>query len=245
MSQPGDHLFGAVCLAPQRQGRTVDHKYGQAQLPCCREFGAGAGTAGVLGHHQVDPVLTHQRKIALDRKGTPVEDDLTVGKGQFGIGRVHESQQVKMLWVRSKFGQMHTPDGKHDPAGRDLKGCDCGRDIRNMLPAVTIAGRPGRAGQRNQRHLRCSTGCDGIAAHLCGKGVCGIDDMGNSVVVQVLPEAFSTAETAAAQGQGLAHRTGHTSGKRYRAGDVRLAQRAGQRCRPGGPAENEQVGCHV
>ncbi len=244
MSQPRQHLGHRVGLAPRRNGGAVDHYDWHVQLTRGGDFGMGAGAAGILGYDQMNEMRAHQRQIACDAERAAILHDLVIGKGQRRVWLINQAQQVEMLWIRCKLGQMHASDGQHDAHGRTVQRRDCAGNIRHMRPIIARFGLPWRARQRDQRHVGVGAGGHGIGAHLRGEGVGGIDHVADRVIRQVARQPLRPAKTADALWQRLSYRAQNPAGKGDGSAYPCRAQALTQRGCLGRAAQNQKVIFH-
>jgi len=136
-----------------------------------------------------------------------------------------------MLRLGRKSCQMHAAQSQHDALRRPAQRGDGGREISHHLPAVARGGLPGGARQRQQRNAGLRTGRDGVAAHLRGKRVRGIDEVRHTLVAQIPYQPGHTSEATYAHGDGLRFGPGHPAGIRQHGALSKFGQ--GQRERAG------------
>lgn len=203
MTQPLQHLGHAPHLAPGGDHGPVHHDNRQAQPARCVQLGLGTCSAGVLGHHQVHPVPAHQRGVAFLVERTARDDDGVLRQWWQGGWRIDEPQDVMVLRLEREFRELHATQRQHDDLRRSVQCGDCRAHIGHRMPAVAGARTPGRPGQRQQGHARLRGGGNGIAAHLSGKGMGGVDDVGDGVIMQILHKTCHATEAADAHGDWL------------------------------------------
>ena len=245
MTQPCQHLIDAVgCWARGNCG-PCDHHNGQAQRARGRNLGRSAMTASVLGHKFGDAMRFHQRNIALYVKGAARNDGMGVGQRQWRRGRIDQSQQIGMLRLGCKSGQMHAPQRQKHPFRWPAQRGDCAGHIGHIMPAVVWFSAPCGPFKRQQRHVGRGGGQHGMPTHLCRKGVGCIDQMGDRVFAQILRQTVWSSESANTDWQWLRARCLRAPGVRQAGPHAPLCQRLGQRAGFGGAAKNKKVGCHV
>lgn len=227
-----------------RQGRAVNHDNRQAKRARSGDFGIRRGAACVFRHYDVDLVMVHQRLVFFCNEGPARNDHLRIRQRQCRLGRVHQPQQVKMLRVGRKFSQMHATNGKHHPARGAVQRSHSPGNVRHVLPVVAGLRRPCRAGEGAERHLGLRAGSNGVAAHLRGKGVSGIDHMADLCVMEVSGQALGPAKPANPLRQRLPDRALHAAGKGYDPADASPGQSVCQGCGFGRAPQNEQVWRH-
>lgn len=161
------------------------------------------------------------------------------------LGRIDEPEQVVVLRLVREIRKVHAPHGEHHALARARKRLHRPGNVRNIDPAVALLRLPRRAGERDQRHLRPCAGSHGVGAHLRGKGVGGVNDMGDARLGQVVRKPLDPAETADAQRQRLRGGIGHAPGHRDRAVQPCIGKGAAKARAFGGAAKHEKVACHV
>lgn len=244
MSDPVNHLIELINLPPIWQGGPLDHDDRKPQVPRRVYLCETAGPAGILGNHQFDPVIPHQRQIAIDRERTARNDRVMVGKTRYVLRRVDKPQEVEMLRIGLKGGQVHTPHRKHDPHRRSVEGRDSACNIRNADPMIVGPFCPRRPGEGNHRHANGGTGRNRVGAHLRRERVGRIHQMGDLLGFQIGHQPINAAKSAYPFGQRLWHRAFNTPCKRYRAWNPKLTQPATQTRGFVGSAQYQHVGCH-
>lgn len=195
--KPSHHLSHPARDAAIGQGGPVDHDDRQAKLSCRVDLGARAVTTCVLGDDMGDAVIGQQRKV-IGQPERPARDNrMGVGQGQ-GVGLIHQPQQVVVLGGAGELVQMHPANRQKHPRGGIGQGPRRRRDVGDVDPAITFNRLPSLALQRDQRDARDFGGTDGVAAHLGGKGVGGINQSGEALIGQEPRQPFGPAKTARA-----------------------------------------------
>lgn len=244
MRQPVQNSIDGEHLAPVGQGGPVDHDDGQAQFPRGRDLGHSARAAGILRDDKLCPMVLHQGAVACYRKRPAIHDDLRIWQRQGRLWRIDQPKQVAMLRVRREFGQMHPAHGQHHPRCRAVQRRNRASNVPDVVPVIPRLRRPRRAAERDQRNVGLRAGCDGVAAHLCGKGMGGVHNMADPVVFQISPKPLDTAKPADPQRQGLPLGARDTAGQRQRARYAGLGQTQRQGrgfCRA---SKDKEVCCH-
>ena len=202
MTQPAQDGIGILKDQPLGQGRPVNQDHRQRQIPRGIKLGARALTARILGDDMADAMVPQQGQIARQIKRAARDDRMCVRQRQ-RAWRIDKAQQVMMLRPCAKRGQMQLADGqKHTGRGVGQRG-NCACDIGHMGPAIGSPGHPGRTLQRGQRDAGFAAGGRGVPAHLGGKGMCRIDDMGDAFAAQKPHQPLNPAKAADPGRQGL------------------------------------------
>lgn len=243
MSQPVQNLRHARQLMPLRQGWTIDHQYRHAQRPRGIQLGTSSAAACVLGHNQFNSVALHQRPVIRFRKRPARDNYLAIRHGQ-SAGFIHQPQQIAMLRLGGEILKVHAPNGQKDTLRRAGQGSHCAVDIRNMLPAIPFLRHPGRAVQRHQWHSGVAAGCNGITAHLRGKGMGGVDHMGDRMGAKVPRQPVYAAKTTHTNWQGLRTRVINPSGVGIGCRDALTGHGFSQRVGLCGAAKDQEM-CHA
>lgn len=121
---------------------------------------------------------------------------------------------------------MHAANGEQHALGRGSQGANGFINTCHALPLVTLNGMPGRPGEGNGFYAALGRG-GYVRAHLRGKGVGGINDMGDALLGHKGGKAANAAETANAGRQRLGFRRGNTARIAENSGKPALGNRAG------------------
>lgn len=242
MMQPAHHIFRGVDFHPVGQSGPVDHQHRQAKLARGDQLGFGARAARILAYQQLDGVGLHQLPVVLNREGAAIDNQGVVGQGGCVVRRIDEAQQVVVLRLRGEGVHMHAPQRQHDAAGRPRQRGDRAVDVGNAAPAVSGHGLPPGPGQRDDgnAHLPCRR--YRMRAHRRGKGVGGIDEMGDCVVAQIGDEACHTTEAADPYRHRLRAGIIRSAGIAERCRDARVRQQSRQRAGLRRAPQQEDVG---
>ena len=157
-------------------------------------------------------------------------------------GIVDQSEQVMVLRLRGEFGKMHPADRQHDPARRPGQRGDGAGHIRHPLPGVAGFRLPRWARQGDQRHTGLLRGLHRVGAHLRGKRVGGIHQMGDGVVVQIRHQPRHAAKAANAHRDGLLPGTLDPAHIGQGGRDARIGQGAAQGAGLGRAAKDKDIG---
>lgn len=183
---PTYRLCGVMECQTRRHRRPVD-QYHRNSLDQSRfQLGLGADTTSVLGDYMGYPVALKQGEVVCKPEGAARDQGCGVGQRQGAFGRIDQTQKIVVLGFGGKSAKRLFADGQKDTARIIGQGGNSGLYIRNHVPVIARPRHPGRTHQCAQRHAGCGAGGYGIAADLCGKGVCGIDDMGDLIGADVI-----------------------------------------------------------
>lgn len=197
----GDGLYKGA----RRQRRTLDQQHRQAQDACGFELGLAPFAARVFGHYPLDAMGAQERQIVLKRVRAALHHYRAALRRHLKP-RLHDAQQIPVRRVLQERLHLLAPNGQKDAAWRSRQGTHRGVEIGHAVPAVAGAGTPRRALQRQQRHAKPSASLNGVAAHLCGKRVRGIDHVRDALLAQEGRQPIGAAEAAHASWQRLRNR---------------------------------------
>ena len=187
-------------------------------------------------------MVPHQRLIARHVERPARHDDLG-RKGQGAGGVIHQPQKIAVLRLRREGVDVLTADGQENPLRGSCQRCDGGLNVCHMCPAVTLPWHPGRTFQRDQRRAGGRASSDGIAAHLRGKGVRGVDHMGDPLGLKVGAKPRHPAKSADPHVDRLAHRRLGPPGVGVDARKPRLRDGLRHKVRLGRAAQKQDA-CH-
>jgi len=244
MSQPPQNLRQSGGLSTVRNCRTVNHDDRKTKRTGGDNFGISSGAARVFGHYDVDRMGPHQGVVIGLRERATRYENLRFRQGQSGLWRVDQTQQVEVLWVGCELRKVHPPHSQHDALGRLVQCGDGACDVWHMGPFVTGPRLPRRAGQGDQRNAGLRASGNSVSTHLRGEGMCGVDDVRNSVCVKIFSKPVYATKTTDPLWQGLTHRPINPARKGHNACDSGIGQRLRQRCRLCGAAKDQKVWCH-
>lgn len=227
------------------QGGSVDHQHWQSKRTRCSQFCRSPGSASVFRHDQINPVRLHQRAVNVGREWAAINNHMRPRQGQRRFGRVHQPQQVEMLWLGRKSGQVLPPDRQHHAPRRACKGRDCARDIGHIVPIIARLCAPRRAAECQTGQRFGGAGCDGIAAHLGGERMRGVNQMRDAFGAQICAQAFDPAKAAQALGQWLAQGALYAPGEREHTVDPGPCHSLAQGAGFGGATKDKKASAHV
>lgn len=245
MSNPVEHLINSRDLVSNRLGRAINHNDGKVQRPSRGNLGIGPCPAGILRHDKRDGMVPHQLSVTIGAEGAARYDHVVVRERRRAAWWVNEPQNIAMLGVAGEFRQGLATNRQQHRFTRTIESLGGGFDVSDAGPTITSHGRPGRARERNDGNARVATGGDGVTAHLRGKRMGRIDDMGHFLIAQVGHQTVPAAKTPDPLRHGLSDRTRYPAGKGHDAVIPKIRQRPRQGGRLGGSAENQKVWFHV
>jgi hypothetical protein len=206
MRKPRQHLFDALDPWPLGQIWPRDHDDGNAKLARGVNLGARAVSAGIAGNQPHDAARLHQRAIALEREGTPRDDQFGVRQGHGAIGRVDKSERVSVLWLCREGHDVLAADCEKDSGalfGQCGDGCS---EITHLDPDIAGHLAPRRSLQRKQQCARGGAGFNRMAAHLSRERMRGVDHMRDALTLDVVGKSVGTAKAADSHRQRVSQR---------------------------------------
>ena len=193
------HAFHAQSLG---ELRPRDHDDGQAERARRVDLGACAVAAGIAGDDPCDTARSHHLEFALKRERPARHDDIGC-EWQRAFGRIDEPQRVGVVRFLGEWRDMLPADREEDSRCLFGQRCDRGGDIRDVDPVVVGRPDPGRALERDQWRSGFCARRDRVAAHLGREWMCGIDDMRDALLPNVIRKSGRAAEAADADRQRL------------------------------------------
>ncbi len=241
MSQPVQDLRGGCQFGPLWDNGSVNHQHGQPKMARGVQLGARTCAARILGHDQFGFMRLHQGDIIVQRERPARNYNLSLAHRDT-VGFIHQTQQIVMLGLRGKLFQVHPANSKEYPLGGASQRRNRSRNIRHMMPRVSATTLPCGTGQRSERNSRLGTSFGRVPAHLRGKGMGGINDMGHRVFGDVARQPIGPTKPADPRRQGLRARAFHTSRVRISGIHPLFAHSFGQGVGFGGAAKNQEMG---
>ena len=241
MKNPVQHRFGFVYLAPFGQCGAINHQHGQAQFARRDQLGLRSNAACILADDQVDAMLLHQRAITRDGERAAIHHQTVPRQRRRHIGRIDKAQQVVMLGMDGKSRGMHSTQGQKDAPRRSIDGGNGLIHIGDMGPLVALLRGPRGAGQGDMGDVGLFCRRDSVGAHLGGKGVGGVDQMGDARITDETDQAVNTAKSADPHRHWLGARMLRAAGIAERGLHTRVGQQSGQSACFGRAAQNEDV----
>lgn len=222
-------------------GGAVDQDDRNAQGSGGVELGARTRAAGVLGDDMGDAVIAQKGGVGGFVEGAFADKGRAVGQGKRRFGCVDKAQQVMVLRFDGEGVQGLLANGEKDAGGGVGQRACGGFGGWNTGPAVGGRGAPRGAFEGQKRGSGLRAGGYGVAAHLRGEGVGGVDHMGDAFGLQVVRKSFGAAEAAGAGGQGLGHGRVGASGVGKDGVHSLRGEFAGKLARFGGTAEEKDA----
>lgn len=244
MTQPGHNFGDRVGFAAGGQIGALDHDDGYGKRAGGFELGDGAVAACVFCHQQFNLVMTQQVCVVRCCERPARDDDGVVRQRRRGIGRVYEAKDVVVLGGFGEFSQMHASDRKQNAGSGPVDRVHGGCHVRHTLPVVAWLLLPRRPGERNHRYASQCTGGYGVAAHLSGKRVRGVDNMRDTVCSDVAFQTGYAAEAADAMFDRLGARATDPAGIRQRCPQAGGGDGVCKGARFAGAAEDQEIVVH-
>ncbi len=245
MTQPMHHIGDRVHFVSGRDHGAVNHDHGHAAFTRGDDLGCGARPSGIFRHYKFDPVFAHQSTVALYIKRAAIDHDMTGGKSERLIRRIHQPQKIEMLRDGSKVSQMHAPDRQHDTGWGPVERRHRSRNVRDPGPEVRRLGHPWGPSQGHERDVALRAGRDGIGAHLGRKRVRGVDHMCDGFAAQMFSQSRNAPKATHALRQRLAAGMRNAPGERNCRRQTRFCHALAQSAGFARSSEDQQVEIHV
>ena len=228
LRQPVQNLIKTGCLVPGGQCRSVDHDHRQAQLSRRDQLRAGPCAARILADDPGYAMLHKKRHVVMHCERAAIDHDMVVGQRWWRLRGIDQTQEIVVLGLRGKRGQVHAPDGQQDTRACAIQRRDGCGNIGDKGPVITMFGDPGGTGIGQKRRSRGGSGLHGMGTHLRGKGVRGIDQMGDALIAEVTRQPLWPAKSPGADRNRLRPGALHTARITERRGQARIGQRLHQ-----------------
>ena len=245
MIQPGANGLDALDLPTRRQRRARNQDHPQAQGSCRRQLGDGTTSSGVFSDQEGDAVPAQQGCVFSLCEGAAGDDETMARQGGRTLRFIDDTQQIVVLRLRRESGQRLPTDRQHDPLRRTREGRHGCRDIRNLQPIISRLRFPGRPREGQKRDSGEGARGHRVTADLSRERVGRVYQMSDAIVPQIGRQPLDAAETADTARQRLTPRPRHAASVGQRGLQIARRQFPSQVAGFAGPAEYEQVGCHV
>ena len=230
------------CGGHVRHIRPLDHHHFNPERACSRDLGIARRPAAILRDHGVNSMVTQQLEVGSFIERSPVENVGCVRDRKRGINGLDRPDQIMMPGRILRYTRLLPPKGQED-AARRLAKCGNGRcRALGFDPAVPLLALPGRAAQGQKGNPSPSARLGRIAGHVGGKGMRGVDQKADLIVLHPARQPLRPAKATASHRHG--HGYGRTGAARQRKRDVQvLAAREplGQLARLCRTAQNQDV----
>ena len=160
--------------------------------------------------------------------------------------RLDRAHQIGVLRRRGERRQLESADRQEHVARRGSERRRGIRHRRNLDPAITRLGEPGRPAQPEQRQAETRAGGGGVARHDRSKRVSGIDRRRNPLLGEPAGQAFDAAKAADAGRQRRRARVAGAPGQGQDRVDIGSPGERRRQCGGfGRAAENEDAHARV
>lgn len=200
--QPCERGFNVSALNRVGNLRTPDHDDRQPKLSRRFDLGIGRCPARVLADHDVDAVVLQQRQLISQRERAALENDPRLWRQPILIRRIDSAHQIAVLRSGAEGRHLLASDGEKNATRLLAQRASRSSHIRHSAPVVAGLRRPGSPLQPEQRNVCQPCGLDGIARHLRGERMRGVDQRANALVNKPARQSISTAEATDAAGNG-------------------------------------------
>ena len=241
MIDPRQHLADVMHRPCLRHGGPADHDDGQAKHARCIDLGARALPTGIFRDDQIHAMIAHQGKVALQREGTAIHQQMVTRERGRHVWCIDEAQQIMMLGLCGEGFDMHATERQHYTPPRAIKRADSASDVRHMGPAVPLHRSPFRPGEHQVRDARIARRCGGIGADRRGKGMGRIDKMRERSYLEESRQPTRAAKTTDPHRHRLGTRIVGAPGIAQDRALAAFGERLGKRARLGRAAKDQDV----
>lgn len=245
MTKPRHNVVDAVRFGSRGRFRAVDHDDEQPKLTRGGNFGIGTCTARVLRNHDVDLMVAQKLQVLRLAERAFGNDGFDLRQGDVRPHRINQPQEIVVLGLRSKRADMHAANGQKHTGRSAIQRSDRTHNVRHAGPHIAVGLGPRRAGQSQERDVCVGAGLNGVTAHLRGKGVGGVNHVGNGLGFQMLFQSRRAAKTANARGQRHGDWAFDAPSKRQGGSQPGLGDGGSQQARFGCSTQDQDVWCHV
>ena len=201
--EPSHGIFRRRNRWPGRDVRALDHHDRQAERAGGFDLGDRCVAAGIFGQDNLDAVFAEQSEIVLRREGAACLDEDDVWQIERAFGQVDQADDVGVLRRGLKLGKREASDPAEDISRRRANRLDGGGQIGREGPTVAGLRLPGGPFDGDKRRAGGRGRFDGVAAHLRGERMRGINEHIDALVAQIADEPFDAAEAAVSGGDRL------------------------------------------
>ena len=205
--QPLHHVVHGSQNRAIRHGRSVNHDDWQAQRTRGVQLCLGPRSPCVFGHNMGDGMVPHQGGVTCHIKRAARQNDCVVRQRERCLRRIDQTQQKVMFGTRGESVEVLLANRQKHACGVMRQRINSARYVTDTDPVIAIIHRPRRALERGKADASLCTGRHSVRAYLRGKGVGGIDDMGDGFVLQVFDQTSNASEPANPRLKGLRNRT--------------------------------------
>ncbi len=231
-AEPKHRVYGARHRWPWRDERARNHHDREPERARGYDFGNGGAPARVLRQNRFNPMFAEQADVVSGGERPACLNDADMRQiGSFHRG-IDKADYIGVLRRGQQLRQREAANSaEHDARLRPERG-DGRRHIRHLDPSVFWQFHPGRAFDSQKRSAVYLGRLDGVAAHLAGERVGGIDQNIDAPVFEMADEPFYTAKSATAHRNRLSARRDRSARERQNRVEARIAgEQARQRAR--------------
>lgn len=205
MTEPFHHICDSFNNVSVRHKRPVNQNNRQTQRARSVQFGPRAASASIFRNDKADTVGSQQGKVAVIGEGAARDNDGHIWQRQGLDRRIDKAQKVVMPGGYGEIFKLLPTDGKKDAGRLHRQDGDGGSHVGDQHPLIGGTGLPGRTLQRQKGNAGDFGSLHRVTAHLGGKGVGRVDDMGDVFGAQIGHKPCHTAKATDPAGQRLRH----------------------------------------
>lgn len=198
---------------PRRDERALNHDHREAERAGSFYLGHSGIAARVLCQNSLDAMFPKQPNVVLRRERAARLNEDYIWKFEGRRRQVYQPYDIGMLWRGLQFSKGEAPNPAEDDARFLSQSGNSRSHVWDAGPIVTGLPFPCWA-LHSEKGCACDrSSFDGVAAHLGGKGVGGVDQDIDTLFPQITDKPFNAAEPAASCGNRLGLRRGSPARK--------------------------------
>jgi hypothetical protein len=212
----------------------------KAQVSRGENLRSGRVSAAVLRDDDIDPRRAQELVLVVLREWSEPGDHLIGRQVRRDIGGLDRADEIGMLRGCLEGRELESPDREEDAARRGTDRLRRLGHVADLDPSVTGFPQPRRARHHDERNSGALRRGDGIARHLLGERMRGIDDEIDLLPGEKGHEPVDASKAADAKGHRRRERRLGPSGEGQQALDISAAgEKTGELARLGCSAEEK------
>lgn len=205
-----------------------------------RKLACSCGAAGILGHDDIDPVFLQQPAFGGFLERAARRHHIGSRRQRGSVGRIDAADQVMVPGRGGESGKILLANGQKHAAWCAAQRVCGGRHVRHDRPTVAGDWLPRRAADGEEGNARSLGGSFGMACHLFGEGMCGIDQRVDAFRAQIGDQAIDASESTDAPRDWRSNRRAGPPGERQGRPKTRIVGECAGECRGFAGAAQDQ-----
>jgi len=204
--QPCHDGFWGLNAGPRLNDRALNHQQGGLGVACRDNLRRNIVPARIFTHHKINSVIAHYRLFCFNIIRPSVLNKCQIGQIWQGIRQVYDAGNISVQWDLFKQRQRLAAHCQKNSlwallAQKVYSSVKGG----HLMPMIPRNGYPSGTFQGQQGQSAGLTGVDCILAHVCGKGMGGINDRFKGLGLQKVDQPVNATKTSNARWYWLAH----------------------------------------